>query len=163
MRLVHLATDLGTPGSGVAEKIVRTVDSWRRHGAEATMVDAASGEVVEGVPPHRYSSPPTSRLGWLARSEANAGRVLATLDRLRPDVVYTREMIWTPTVEAIAEVLVDEDEIALGEAHWAAAVSGGHVGRARRLATDPEARDRRNRALGLARDAVTPARAYAAV
>ena len=65
------------------------------------MVDAASGEVVEGVPPHRYSSPPTSRLGWLARSEANAGRVLATLDRLRPDVVYTREMIWTPTVEAI--------------------------------------------------------------
>ena len=69
----------------------------------------------------------------------------------------------TPTVEAIAQVLVDEDEIALGEAHWAAAVSGGHVGRARRLATDPEARYRRNRALGLARDAVTPARAYAAV
>ena len=69
----------------------------------------------------------------------------------------------TPTVEAIAEVLVDEDEIAPGEARWAAAVSGGHVGRARRLATDPEARDRRNRALGLARDAVTPSRAYAAV
>lgn len=69
----------------------------------------------------------------------------------------------TPTVEAIAQVLVDKDEIAPDEAHWAAAVSGGHVGRARRLARDPEARDRRNRALGLARDAVTPSRAYAAV
>ncbi len=45
---------------------------------------------------------------------------------------------------------------------WAASVSGGHVGRARRLATDEEARRRRQRALGLARDAATPSRAYAA-
>jgi DNA polymerase-3 subunit delta' len=36
------------------------------------------------------------------------------------------------------------------------------VGRARRLATDPEARRRREQALGLARDAATPSRAYAA-
>lgn len=69
----------------------------------------------------------------------------------------------TPTVEEIAQVLVNEGEIAPAEAHWAAAVSGGHVGRARRLATDPEARERRNLALSLARDAVTPSRAYAAV
>ena len=39
---------------------------------------------------------------------------------------------------------------------------GGHVGRARRLAVDGEARERRQRALGLARDAATPSRAYAA-
>ncbi|HUO36747.1 MAG TPA: DNA polymerase III subunit delta', partial [Mycobacterium sp.] len=38
----------------------------------------------------------------------------------------------------------------------------GHVGRARRLATDPAARERRQRALALVRDAVNPARAYAA-
>jgi DNA polymerase-3 subunit delta' len=69
----------------------------------------------------------------------------------------------TPTVAAIAGVLVDEDGISTDEAHWAAAVSGGHVGRARRLATDPDARDRRARALGMARDAATPSRAYAAV
>jgi DNA polymerase-3 subunit delta' len=48
------------------------------------------------------------------------------------------------------------------EAQWAASVSGGHVGRARRLATDPAARERRQHALGLVRDAVQPARAYAA-
>ena len=48
------------------------------------------------------------------------------------------------------------------EAQWAASVSGGHVGRARRLATDEQARERRKRALGLARDAATPSRAYAA-
>lgn len=69
----------------------------------------------------------------------------------------------TPTAEAIAQVLVERDGLELQEARWAAAVSGGHVGRARRLATDPEARARRARALGLARDAATPSRAYAAV
>ena len=69
----------------------------------------------------------------------------------------------TPTVGAIAQVLMDTDGLTAEDAHWAAAVSGGHVGRARRLATDPEARDRRSRALALARDAATPSRAYAAV
>jgi len=69
----------------------------------------------------------------------------------------------TPTVGAIAQVLMDTDGLTEEDAHWAAAVGGGHVGRARRLATDPEARDRRSRALALARDAATPSRAYAAV
>lgn len=68
----------------------------------------------------------------------------------------------TPSTEAIAQVLVDADGLSPEQAHWAASVSGGHVGRARRLATDPEARDRRTRALSLARDAATPSRAYAA-
>lgn len=68
----------------------------------------------------------------------------------------------TPRPEAIAVVL-EADGIDPDQARWAASVSGGHVGRARRLATDGEARDRRTKALGLARDAATPTRAYAAV
>jgi DNA polymerase III subunit delta' len=68
----------------------------------------------------------------------------------------------TPSAAAIAQVLIDSDGLTTETARWAASVSGGHVGRARRLATDPEARQRRERALGLARDAATPSRAYAA-
>ena len=68
----------------------------------------------------------------------------------------------TPPVDAIARVLIETDELPEDEATWAASVSGGHVGRARRLATDEKARERRQRALGLARDAATPSRAYAA-
>src|SRR5262245_13530350 len=68
----------------------------------------------------------------------------------------------TPSVDAIARVLIETDGLAPEEARWAASVSGGHVGRARRLATDPAARERRQRALGLVRDAVKPSRAYAA-
>ncbi|EID12257.1 DNA polymerase III subunit delta' [Mycobacterium xenopi RIVM700367] len=68
----------------------------------------------------------------------------------------------TPSATAIAQVLVDGDGLNADTAAWAASVSGGHVGRARRLATDPDARRRRQRALELARDAATPSRAYAA-
>lgn len=68
----------------------------------------------------------------------------------------------TPSVQAIADVLISGDGLPAEDARWAASVCGGHVGRARRLATDPEARERRKRALGLARDAATPSRAYAA-
>lgn len=69
----------------------------------------------------------------------------------------------TPSADDITAVLVARDGLPESEARWAAAVSGGHVGRARRLATDAEARARRARALGMARDAATPSRAYAAV
>ena len=68
----------------------------------------------------------------------------------------------TPPVEAIARVLVESDGLPEKDAAWAASVSGGHVGRARRLATDQQARHRRLSALALARDAATPSRAYAA-
>lgn len=68
----------------------------------------------------------------------------------------------TPSAEAIARVLIDSDGLAVDTANWAASVSGGHVGRARRLATDPEARQRRERALGLVRDAVRASQAYRA-
>jgi DNA polymerase III subunit delta' len=68
----------------------------------------------------------------------------------------------TPSTDSIAQVLTESDGLAADEAAWAASVSGGHVGRARRLATDPEARERRRQALALARDAATPSRTYAA-
>jgi DNA polymerase-3 subunit delta' len=53
----------------------------------------------------------------------------------------------TPPAEAIAEVLMRRDGIAEDAAIWAASVCGGHVGRARRLATDPAARQRRESVL----------------
>ena len=68
----------------------------------------------------------------------------------------------TPPVDAIAQVLIDTDGLPEEQARWAASVSGGHVGRARRLAIDEQARERRRRALGLARDAATLSRAYTA-
>jgi DNA polymerase-3 subunit delta' len=53
----------------------------------------------------------------------------------------------TPKASAIAEVLEDRDGVAPEIANWAASVCGGHVGRARRLATDEQARARREAVL----------------
>ncbi|MFD9957951.1 DNA polymerase III subunit delta' [Amycolatopsis sp. NPDC058986] len=49
----------------------------------------------------------------------------------------------TPPAAAIAQVLIDRDGVEPDRAQWAASVCGGHVGRARRLATDEAARQRR--------------------
>lgn len=68
----------------------------------------------------------------------------------------------TPTVDSIARVLRDQDGLDAKVAGWAASVSGGHVGRARRLATDDEARSRRKRALALVAATARPAIAYTA-
>lgn len=67
----------------------------------------------------------------------------------------------TPSAPAIARVLREYDGMDPETADWAAAVSGGHIGRARRLATDDEARARRRRALDIV-TAVTRGTAYLA-
>jgi DNA polymerase-3 subunit delta' len=54
-----------------------------------------------------------------------------------------------PAPDAIADVLVRRDGIDPEQARWAASVAGGHVGRARRLARDAEARAHRDTVLGL--------------
>ena len=54
-----------------------------------------------------------------------------------------------PTTTAIADVLTRRDGIDPETARWAASVAAGHVGRARRLARDGDARDQRRRILAV--------------
>jgi len=56
-----------------------------------------------------------------------------------------------PAAEAVAAVLRDRDGVDAGTALWAAAAAQGHVGRARRLARDPQARSRREAVLTVPR------------
>ncbi|MEZ0341719.1 DNA polymerase III subunit delta' [Mycobacterium sp. pV006] len=101
--------------------------------------------------------PPPSTVFLLCAPSVDPEDIAITLRSRCRHVALT-----TPPVAAIAQVLIESDGIPEPAANWAASVSGGHVGRARRLATDEQARERRKRALGLARDAATPSRAYAA-
>lgn len=55
----------------------------------------------------------------------------------------------SPAPAAIAEVLVGRDGIDADTARWAASVSNGHIGRARFLARDADARAQRESVLGL--------------
>lgn len=67
-----------------------------------------------------------------------------------------------PSVAAITEVLITRDAVEPEMAAWAASVCGGHIGRAKRLATDADARDQRLQALGIARAATRSSTAYQA-
>ena len=55
----------------------------------------------------------------------------------------------TPLPDSIAAVLHERDGVDAELAQWAASVSGGHIGRARRLAHDAEARERREAVLSI--------------
>ncbi len=65
-----------------------------------------------------------------------------------------------PSTEAVAQVLRERDGLDAPTAEWAASVSGGHVGRARWLARDEAARERRLRALRLPTAVLQPAGGY---
>jgi DNA polymerase III subunit delta' len=56
-----------------------------------------------------------------------------------------------PGADAVAELLVTRDGIDAQTASWVAAAAQGHVGRARRLAGDPQARQRRAAVLAVPR------------
>ncbi len=55
----------------------------------------------------------------------------------------------TPPAEAVAAVLINRDGIDPDAAHWAARAAQGHVGRAKRLATDEVAKQRRAAVLSI--------------
>ncbi|TQS43872.1 DNA polymerase III subunit delta' [Cryptosporangium phraense] len=66
----------------------------------------------------------------------------------------------TPSAAAVADVLVRRDGVDETTARWAAAVAQGHVGRARRLARDPDAQARRRAVLAVPRSLSNIAACY---
>ncbi|KAB3522657.1 DNA polymerase III subunit delta' [Corynebacterium sp. zg254] len=69
----------------------------------------------------------------------------------------------TPSMEAVKSVLLSDAQLTLTEeqAHWAASVAGGHIGRARHLVREEKARAKRAAALKLPGMIYEPAGAYA--
>ncbi len=93
------------------------------------MSESASNAVLKMI-----EEPPPRTVVMLCAPSLHPDDVPVTI-RSRCRVVALR----TPTVEAITDVLV-RDGVDPALAAWSAAASGGHVGRARRLARDEEAR-----------------------
>ncbi len=86
---------------------------------------------------------PPARTVWLLCSPSPDDLVITIRSRCR--LVTLR----TPPAGAVADVLVRRDGIEPGVAAEAARAAQGHIGRARRLATDEEARRRRADVLGV--------------
>ena len=94
------------------------------------MTEQASNAVLKMI-----EEPPPRTVFMLCAPSLHPDDVPVTI-RSRCRVVGLR----TPPVEAIADVLVRRDGVDPALAAWSAAAAGGHVGRARRLARDEDAR-----------------------
>jgi DNA polymerase-3 subunit delta' len=94
------------------------------------MTERATNAVLKMI-----EEPPPKTVFMLCAPSLHPDDVPVTI-RSRCRVVGLR----TPTVDAIADVLVRRDGVDPALASWSAGAAGGHVGRARRLARDEEAR-----------------------
>jgi DNA polymerase-3 subunit delta' len=101
--------------------VVEDADRMTEHAANAVL------KMIE--------EPPARTVVMLCAPSLHPDDVPVTI-RSRCRVVALR----TPPVEAVAEVLIRRDGVDPALAAWSAAASGGHVGRARRLARDEDAR-----------------------
>lgn len=103
------------------------------------LTEGASNALLKAV-----EEPPPRTVFLLCAPSDHPDDVSVTI-RSRCRVIGLR----TPPAEAIARVLRSRDGVDAEMAEWAALVCGGHVGRARRLATDPDARARREAVLAI--------------
>ncbi|HEX5202046.1 MAG TPA: DNA polymerase III subunit delta' [Actinoplanes sp.] len=90
--------------------------------------------------------PPPRTVFLLCTPSTHPDDISVTI-RSRCRVIALRQ----PPAAAVAEVLGRRDGVAPDVASWAAAAAQGHVGRAKRLANDPEARGRRDAVLAVPR------------
>lgn len=103
------------------------------------LTEAASNALLKAV-----EEPPERSVFLLCAPSTHPDDVSVTI-RSRCRVVALR----SPSADAVAGVLVRRDGIPPADAQWAARACGGHVGRARRLATDPRSRERREGVLAI--------------
>lgn len=105
------------------------------------LTEAAGNALLKAI-----EEPPARTVFLLCTPSTHPDDISVTI-RSRCRVVTLRQ----PSADAIAAVLVARDGVDPDTAAWAAAAAQGHVGRARRLATDPQARERRAQVLGVPR------------
>lgn len=105
------------------------------------LTEAAGNALLKAI-----EEPPPRTVFLLCTPSTHPDDISVTI-RSRCRVVPLR----TPPADAVATVLSQRDGTDAGTAAWAAAAAQGHVGRARRLARDPQARSRRDAVLAVPR------------
>ncbi|OLB65629.1 MAG: DNA polymerase III subunit delta' [Actinobacteria bacterium 13_2_20CM_2_72_6] len=105
------------------------------------LTEAAGNALLKAI-----EEPPPRTVFLLCTPSTHPDDISVTI-RSRCRTVVLRQ----PSAEAVASVLVDRDGTPYDTALWAAAAAQGHVGRARRLARDPQARARRDAVLAVPR------------
>jgi DNA polymerase-3 subunit delta' len=105
------------------------------------LTEAAGNALLKAI-----EEPPPRTVFLLCTPSTHPDDISVTI-RSRCRVVPLRQ----PPADAVADMLAARDGVPRDMAAWAAAAAQGHVGRARRLARDPQARERREAVLAIPR------------
>jgi DNA polymerase-3 subunit delta' len=105
------------------------------------LTEAAGNALLKAI-----EEPPPRTVFLLCTPSTHPDDISVTI-RSRCRLVPLRQ----PPAEAVAAVLTERDGVPADRAAWAAAAAQGHVGRARRLARDGQARERRDAVLAVPR------------
>jgi DNA polymerase-3 subunit delta' len=139
---------LSIPVSQMRELVLRAAsapagDRWQVLLVEDAdrLTEAAGNALLKAI-----EEPPPRSVFLLCTPSLHPDDISVTI-RSRCRVVTLRQ----PPIPAVAGLLQSRDGIPAEVATWAAAAAQGHVGRARRLAADPDAQQRRQAVLGVPR------------
>lgn len=105
------------------------------------LTEAAGNALLKAI-----EEPPPRTVFLLCTPSTHPDDISVTI-RSRCRIVPLRQ----PPADAVAAVLTRRDGVPEDRAAWAAAAAQGHVGRARRLAQDPQSRERRAAVLAVPR------------
>ncbi|ADD40555.1 DNA polymerase III subunit delta' [Stackebrandtia nassauensis] len=147
--VTHVIPDGVTIGVSVMRDLIGTAQRapgtgrWRVLVIEDAdrLTEAAGNALLKSI-----EEPPERTVFLLCAPSSNPAEISVTI-RSRCRLVPLRQ----PSVAAVARLLETRDGVDPSLARLCASAAQGHVGRAKRLATDPQARDRRDTVLGVPR------------
>jgi len=150
---------LSIPVREIRELVLRAAGAPTQGRWQVVLIEDADrlGESASNALLKAVEEPPERTVFLLCVPSTHPDDVSVTV-RSRCRVVTLR----APAAEAVSAVLVDRDGVEPATARWAARVAQGHVGRAKRLARDPEARARRRAVLDIPRGLTGVGAAFAA-
>ena len=103
MKVLHVVSESGPAGRGVPQKVVRTVEAWRRLGVDADFIDLATARIGTTGIGAGDAFQPRFRGEWILEMHRRSKKMRQVLQDAAPDLVYTRELVWNPGLKSILD------------------------------------------------------------
>lgn len=123
MKILYIVDGSISKETGVLTKIKNTVSCWASKKHEVFLLEYPTGALFNNKlkiinKPKYEDRPPNYRVMWLSISRQRAKNLETAIGYLKPDLVYTREIIWTPSLRKAllpTKYIIEVNSIAINE------------------------------------------------